>query len=91
MPNNDEWRSKISRQIADGSADEIWITKFDLNYEYGQLELSKRAMKLCFFAVTGGNFTGYHRVLNRFYGLTDIPKIFHEKLTKHWKTSTQFN
>ena len=36
-------------------------------------------MDLCIFAVTGGNFTGYYRFLNSFYGLADIPTIFQEK------------
>ena len=89
MPNMEELISRISRKIADGPADEIWISKFDLNYEYGQLLLSREARNLCIFAVTGGNFTGYYRFLKGFYGLADIPKIFQKKLTKHWKTNTQ--
>ena len=36
-------------------------------------------MDLCIFAVTGGNFTGYYRLLKGFYGLADIPTIFQEK------------
>ena len=80
MPNMEESISRISRKIADGPADEIWISKFDLDYAYGQLKLSRRAMDLCIFAVTGGNFTGYYRFLKGFYGLADIPTIFPEKI-----------
>ena len=80
MPNMEELISRISRKIADGPADEIWISKFDLDYAYGQLQLSKRAMDLCIFAVTGGNFTGYYRFLKGFYGLADIPTFFQEKI-----------
>ena len=80
MPNMEELISRISRKIADGPADEIWISKFDLDYAYGQLKLSKIAMDLCIFAVTGGNFTGYYRFLKGFYGLADIPTIFQEKI-----------
>ena len=54
MPNMEELILRISRKIADGPADEIWISKFDLVYAYGQLLLSKKARNLCFFAVTGG-------------------------------------
>ena len=79
MPNMEELISRISRKIADGPADEIWISKFDLDYAYGQLKLSRRAMDLCIFAVTGGNFTGYYRFQKGFYGLADIPTIFQEK------------
>ena len=35
--------SRISRKIADGPADEIWISKIDLDYAYGQLLLSREA------------------------------------------------
>ena len=80
MPNMEELISRISRKIGDGPADEIWISKFDLDYAYGQLKLSKKAMDLCIFAVTGGNFTGYYRFLKGFYGLADIPTIFQEKI-----------
>ena len=80
MPNMEEFISRISRKIADGPADEIWISKFDLNYAYGQLLLSREARNLCIFAVTGGNFTGYYRFLKGFYGLADIPTIFQEKI-----------
>ena len=72
--------SRISRKNAVGEADEIWISKFDLDYVYGQLPLSKNARDLCVFAVTGGNFTGYYRFLKGFYGLADIPVIFQEKI-----------
>ena len=80
MPNKEELISRISRKIADGPADEIWISKFHLEYAYGQLKLSKRAMDLCIFAVTGGNFTGYYRFLKSFYGLDDISTLFQEKI-----------
>ena len=56
MPNKEELISRISRKIADGEAAEIRISKFDLDYAYGQLPLSKNAMDLCIFAITGGNF-----------------------------------
>ena len=83
MPNMEELLSRISRKITDGEADEIWISKFDLAYAYGQIPLSKNAMDLCIFAITGGNFTGDCSFLKGFYGLADISTIFPEKLTKH--------
>ena len=58
MPNMEELISRISRKIADGPADEVWITKFDLDNANGQLQLSEEAMDLCIFAVTAGNFIG---------------------------------
>ena len=76
MPNMEELISRISRQIAD----EIWTSKLDLDYAYGQIILCKEAQNLCIFAVTGGDFTGYYRFLKGFYGLADIPTIFQEKI-----------
>ena len=80
LPNMEELFSRIPRKIADGPADEIWISKFDLDYAYGQLLLSREARNLCISAITGGNFTGYYRFLKGFYGLADIPTIFQEKI-----------
>ena len=80
MPNMEELISRISRKIADGPADEIWTSKLDLDYAYGQLLLSREARNLCIFAVTGGNFTGYYRFLEGFYGLAEIPTIFQDKI-----------
>ena len=72
MPNMEELISRISRKIADGEADEIWISNFDSDYAYGHLPLSKNAIDLRIFAVTGGNFTGYYGFLKGFYGQADI-------------------
>ena len=72
--------SKFSRKVADDPADEIWTSKLDLDYAYGQLILSKEARNLCIFAVTGGDFTGYYRFLKGFYCLADIPTILQEKI-----------
>ena len=74
MPNMEELISRRSRKKAVGPADELWISKFDLDYAYGQLILSRAARNLCIFAVPGGTF------LKGFYGLADIPTIFQEKI-----------
>ena len=76
MSSMEELITRISRKIAVSSADENWISNFDLDYAYGQLILSRAARTLCMFAVTGGNFTGYYRFLKGFHGLADIPTIF---------------
>ena len=80
MPNMEELVSRISSKIANGPADKIWISKFDLDYAYGQLLLSREARDLCIFAVPGGKFTGYYRFLKVFYGLADIPTTFQERI-----------
>ena len=86
MQKMQELISRISRKIADGPADEICISKFDLDYAYGQLKLSRRAMDICIFAVTGGNFTGFYRFPKGFYGLADIPTIFQQKIDQTLET-----
>ena len=80
MPNMEELIFRVSSKIAGGETDLIWISKLDLDYAYGQMQLSKHAMDLCIFAITGGNFTGYYRFKKRFLGLADIPTIFQEKI-----------
>ena len=72
----------MDSKTADGQADEIWISKLDLDYAYGQLRLSNGAMDLCIFAVTVGNFFGYCLFLKGFYGLAAIPTIFQEKVVQ---------
>ena len=72
----DEPISRILKNIADGPAHEIWISKFDLGSAYGQLLLSREAQNLCIMGVTGGNITGHYRFPKGFYGLADIPTIF---------------
>ena len=80
MPNMEELISRTSRKTADAPADEIWISKFDLDYAYGQLKLSRRAMDLRIFVVTGGNFTGDYGFLKSLCGLADIPTFFQQKI-----------
>ena len=87
MPNIEELISRISRKFADGPADEIWISKLDLDYAYGQLLLSREACNLCVFAVTGGNFTGYYRFLKGFCWLADTPTKVEEKIDQTLKNN----
>ena len=85
MPNMEELLSRISRKIADGKEGEVWISKLDLDYAYGQVKLSEKAKNLCIFTVTGGKFTGYYRFLKGFYGLADLPTNFQENIDKSLK------
>ena len=80
MTDMEELISRVARKVADGPAVQIWISKFDLDYAYGQLLLSRDARNFCILAVTAGNFTGYYRFLKGFYGSTDIPTVFQEKI-----------
>ena len=77
MPNMEELISKISAKITKGNG-EIWMSKIDLDYAYGQAKLSKEAAKHCVFSIIGGDFTGHNRFKKGFYGLSDIPTVFQE-------------
>ena len=74
---------KNHQKTVDRLEDEIWISNFDLDYPNDQLRLLKRAKVLCIFAVIGGNFTGYYRFLNDFFGQADILTIFQEKMLEN--------
>ena len=51
--------SKISPEITKSYGD-IWMSKIDLDYAYGQARLSKEAAKHCVFLIIGGDFTGHY-------------------------------
>ena len=57
------------------------MSKIDLDYAYGQAELSAEASRHCVFSIIGGDFTG-HRFKKGFYGLSDIPTVFQEHIDK---------
>ena len=82
MPNMEELISRISRKISEEQEGEIWLTKLDFDYAYGQIKLDDQTKNLCIFTVTGGEFTGYYRFLKGFYGLADIPTVFQERIDK---------
>ena len=79
MPNMEELISKISAKITKGEG-EIWMSKIDLDYDYGQAKLSKKAVKHCKFSIIGRDFTGHCRFKKGFYGLSDIPTVFREHI-----------
>ena len=75
MPNVEELITRISRKLSEEKEGEIWTTKLDFDYAYGQIKLDKDTKNLCLFTVTGGESTGYYRFLKGFYGLADIGTI----------------
>ena len=75
MPKMEELISNISAKITK-SEGEIWMSKIDLDYAYGQAKLFKEADKQCVFSIIGGDFTGHFK--KGFYGLSDISTVFQE-------------
>ena len=82
MPNMEELISRISRKISEEKESEIWLTKLDFDYAYGQIKLDDETKNFCLFTITGGEFTGFYRFLKGFFGLADIPTIFQERIDK---------
>ena len=80
MPIMEELLNQISVEISRDRTVQLFISKIDLDYAYGQLNLSEETSRQCVFALTGGKFSGYYRFKKGFYGLADIPTIFQEKI-----------
>ena len=56
------------------------MSKIDLDYAYGQAKITVEAAKHCVFSIIGGNSTGHYRFKKSFYGLSDIPTVFHKHI-----------
>ena len=79
MPNVEELLNQISTEKTKVLNEPLWISKVDLKYTYGQLELSEETNKNCNFAIRAGRMNGYYRFRKGFYGLSDFPTIFQKK------------
>ena len=82
MPNMEELISKRSAEFTKKDNEEVWMSKIDLDYVYGQAKLSKEAVKHCVFSIIGGDFIGHYRFNKGFYGLSGIPTVFQEHIDK---------
>ena len=81
MPNIEEQISKVTAKITENDGG-IWMSKIDLDYAYGQAKLSKDASKHCVFSIIGGNSTGHNCFKKGFWGLSDSPIVFQERVDK---------
>ena len=59
MPNMEEFLNQISVEITRDRTVQLFISKIDVNYAYGQMKLSDETRRQCVFALTGRNFSGY--------------------------------
>ena len=82
MPNMEDLLNRISAKISQDENKELWISKIDLEYAYGQLELDEETSKHCVFSLIGGKLNGYYKFKKGFYGLAEIPTIFQEKIER---------
>ena len=53
MPNLEELLKQTSGEITRDRTVQLFISKIDLDYAYGQLKLSEETTRQCVFAITG--------------------------------------
>ena len=82
MPNMEELLNQITVEITRDRTVQLFLSKIDLDYAYGQMQLSQETSRQCVFTLTGGNFSGHYTLKNRFYVLADILTIFQEKIDR---------
>ena len=82
MQSIDHLMDKIGVKISELKTQEgkLYFSKIDLKYAYSQLPLHPDTQKHCNFNVLGGNATGTNKLLNGFYGLTDLPATFQKMM-----------
>ena len=86
MPNMEELLNQISVQITRDRIAQLFISKFDLDYAYGQKKLSDETSRQVVFALTGGNFSGYYQFKKGFTDLPISPRYFKKRLTEPLNT-----
>ena len=89
MPNMEEFLIQFSVEITLDRTVQLFKSKIDLDYAYGQMKLSEETSRQCLFALTGGKFSGYYRFEKGFYGLADVPTTFQEKTDRTLGYCTQ--
>ena len=83
MPKMEELLKQISVEITRDRTRQLFMSKIDLDYAYGQMKLSEETSRQCIFALTGGKLSGYYRFKKMFYGLADIPTTLHIHIRIH--------
>ena len=58
----------------------FYFSKIDLKYAISQIPLDPELQKHCNFNIFGGKSPGTYRLLNGFYGLTDMPATFQKTI-----------
>ena len=86
MPNMEKHLNQIPVTITLDRTVQLFMSKIDLDYAYGQMKLLEKTSRHFVFAITGWKLGGFYRFKKGFYGLPDIPTIFQEKLTEHSDT-----
>ena len=83
MPNMEELLNQISVEITRHRKLQLFMSKIDLDYAYGQMKLSEETSRQCVFALSGENFSGYYRFKKGFTDAPIYPQYSKKKLTEH--------
>ena len=57
-PNMEELLNQISMEISRDRTLQLFMSKIDLDYAYGQMKLSEETSRQCVFVITGEKFSG---------------------------------
>ena len=76
MPNIKELRNQISVELSRDRTVQLFISKIDLHYAYGQMKLSGETRRQCVFAITGGNLADTTDSKKGFTVLPNYPRCF---------------
>ena len=82
MPNLEELLGQVSLSITKDESMPLYISKTGLEYAFGQIKLHPETRTHCNIAIIGGEATGYYQFRKGFYGLSDMPTTFKEKIDK---------
>ena len=85
MPNLDDLSDRVSKKSIKASENQsmpFWASTIDLDYAFGQVELTEETAKHCVIAIVGGNCTGHYQFNCGFYGLANMPVVFQDTLDK---------
>ena len=90
MQSTDHLIDAVALQISQrqNSPGIFWFSKIDLKYAYSQIPLEVSIAKHCNLSILGGRATVTYRILNGFYGLTDMPPTLQKTIDKSLKGIT---
>ena len=86
MPNMEELLNQISVAITRDRTVQLFMSKIDSDYAYGQMKLSKETSRQCVFAITGENLADITDSERDLTVLPIYPQYFKKKLTGHLNT-----
>ncbi len=82
MTNIEEHVDQVAQIVTSEKPGQAWFSSADLDYAYGQLDLSEETAKQCNFSIVGGEATGTYQFRTGFYGLADMPAEFQQAMDR---------